>query len=100
MVYLRKIDHHRQQHHSAQQLNLSRSNFYLFFCSDIMAAFDAAAPATWTVDNLKAQTNDALAALLGQHNLTVDKDDDRRDGRKGDARLVNFYTRVAIDDRC
>ena len=29
MVHLRKFDHHRQQHHSAQQLNLSRSNFYL-----------------------------------------------------------------------
>ena len=63
-----------------------------------MAAFDAAAPATWTVDNLKAQTNDALAALLGQHNLTVDKDDDRRDDRKGDARLVKAdYVRTCID---
>ena len=29
MAYLRKIDHHRQQHHSAQQLNLSRSNLFL-----------------------------------------------------------------------
>ena len=29
VVHLRKFDHHRQQHHSAQQLNLSRSNFYL-----------------------------------------------------------------------
>ena len=63
-----------------------------------MAAFDAAAPATWTVDNLKAQTNDALAALLGQHNLTVDKDDDRRDDRKGDARLVKAdYVRTWQD---
>ena len=65
-----------------------------------MAAFDAAAPATWTVDNLKAQTNDALAALLGQHNLTVDKDDDRRDDRKGDARFVKAdYVRTCIDHK-